>query len=251
MEAALLDARVDGLESVVATALGDLAGWLDTLGEDVPPEVVLELLRQVSPAVVQSYGDVAATLAADWYMRVRPEGAGRFTAAPTAPASIERQVDDLVSWAARPLIVEGDRAAAFSLLAGGVQRLVAAHDRETVTAAATADPAATAWVRRTSADACAFCAYMAVAMDPARDREDVHKYHDRCRCVPVPLFSADDDVMQPRRDDYQGAVDEARRRLVERRESVGYDQIRRGRRPKELALTTRNILAGMREQGYR
>lgn len=250
MEAALLDARVGTLDAIVATALADLAGWLDTVGDVRDPEAVTTDLRGVAPAVVLGYGEMAGVAAADWYAEVRPTGARPFTPAPVVPDGLTEHVDRLVSWAAGPLFTAGDTGAMFERLAGGVQRFVAEHDRETVMVAAQRDPVAIGWQRRASASACAFCAYMAV-VSPDEAGEDARHFHAHCHCQSVPLFSREDDLAQPERDRYEADAERAREVLMRRRREVGYDRLPRSRRPKELALTTRNILAVMREQGYR
>lgn len=146
-------------------------------------------LMDVLPRLTTIYGEAAATLGADWYDDLRDvAGArGRFRAIPagTAPRG---QTDALARWSVGPLFAaEPNFASALTLVSGGVQRLIANSDRETVRLSSIQDRGARGWARA-GAGQCAFCQMLigrgAVYTEATADFEA----HDRCGCVAVPEF---------------------------------------------------------------
>ncbi len=146
-------------------------------------------LLEALPTLVELYGSAAATLAADWYddLREQAEVKGRFRAIPAVLPDRGR-TDALARWGVSPLFqAEPDMAAAETLVGGGLQRVVANADRETVTASSVADPQARGW-QRVGAGGCDFCRMLlgrgAVYSEASADFES----HDHCRCSAVPAF---------------------------------------------------------------
>lgn len=193
MQAADLAYRRATLDVTVRAAREDLGGLWRSLLSD-PVERAAAGLREAVPAVASAYGRAAGENAAIWYEDVRPASAPTFRPTPVVPASMA-DVAGLTTWAVTPLF-SGDAAGAWSRLAGLVQKAVTDHDRETVVANAERDPATSKragrfWVRAASADACAFCAYMAVMTEGAVGWvESRKKFHPNCRCIPVPSFTS-------------------------------------------------------------
>ena len=251
MEQAQLDERARNLDAVVATALGDLRGWYETILED-SPERVAAGFRDALPATVVAYGDVAATLAADWYATARPTARG-WEPVPQEPEGLADEIQRSLGFAIAHLFAENANPAerAWDIAAGKVQLLVAGHDRATVEWNAERDPLAGAWRRVARADACAFCSYLATVVDSGKEDAASKKYHDHCHCQPVPMWKDESLPEGEDRERRQRDIDAARQALLAERQRVGYDRMPRSRRPRELALTTKNILARMREQGYR
>lgn len=194
------------------------------------PEAVAGTLREVLPDLAAVYSLAGATLAADFYESLRDAAriGGSFAASLADTVSPER-VQALVGWGTAPLFpprggtqptVEADPDKALSRLSGGLQRVVANADRDTIASNAERDPADATWARHASANACAFCALLAtrgavyasesaalrvggrgtdVATNVGRTRGRKAKgvrargtqaigdrYHDDCRCVAVP-----------------------------------------------------------------
>ena len=162
MRAADLEYRRATLDLVVNAAQEDLGGLWRSLLND-PVERAAMGLREAVPAVAEAYGQAAAGNAVVWYEDVRPAGAGAFRPEVYEPESLS-EAAGRTTWAVTPLF-SGDVAGAWTRLAGTVQKLVMDHDRVTVEENVTRDPAAFGWRRRASADACAYCAYMAVVLD--------------------------------------------------------------------------------------
>lgn len=184
----------EGVETLTAAAEADLDRvWAEV---DAPEEARAALIV-VLPVLVETYGEAAATLAADWYDETRAQAgiAGRFTAAPAPPTPAG--TDELARWGIGPLFgAEADRAAARSLVAGGTQRRIADVARSTVTQAATADRYARGWQRMGGGD-CAFCAMLVARGAVYTEATARFASHDHCDCVAVPAFSGQPLPVEP------------------------------------------------------
>lgn len=141
-----------------------------------------EALHDLLPAIILTYGEAGAAMAADWYddRRERQEVRRRFTASPI-PAD-DRGAAALIGWA---LTEARDDTTLRTLVAGGMQRRIAAHQRLTVTSSSVADPAAQGWVRVGRGD-CDWCAqYLdGVVRTVAYDFDA----HDWCKCDAEPVW---------------------------------------------------------------
>lgn len=147
-------------------------------------------LMDLLPQFVAVYGAAAATLAADWYddMRDQAEARGRFTAIP-ADLPNQGRTDALARWGVEPLYgAEPDFATTLVKVGGGLQRIIANADRETVMGSAVADPRSRGWARAGDGE-CDFCQMLigrgAVYTEATADFES----HDHCGCIAVPEFT--------------------------------------------------------------
>lgn len=195
------------------------------------PAEVAEATRDVLPVIVTAYSLAGATLAADFYETVRDAAGvpGAF-AAELFDAVAPERVDALIGWGLQPLfptqgaldanmLAEPDPGAALSRLSGGLQRIVANADRQTITGNVERDPADARWARHASANACAFCALMAtrdatyrteasaLRVTVARNGKQAlgEKYHDWCRCISVVEWPDAPLERAPYVDDWQAA----------------------------------------------
>jgi hypothetical protein len=205
------------------------------------PVEVAEAARDVVPALAVAYSLAGATLAADFYETLRDSAgvAGSFVASLADEVAPER-VDALLGWGLEPLFrrdeaesellaeehgvkVEPrpapDPNAALSRLSGGLQRIVANADRDTIAANAERDPAGARWARHASADACAFCRLLATRDAVYRSQTDAlrvtkasnkkrplgEKYHDDCRCAAIPEWPDAPLERAPYVDDWEAA----------------------------------------------
>jgi hypothetical protein len=186
------------------------------------PTEVATSVRDVMPAIVVAYSLAGATLAADFYETIRESAGipGAFAASLVDEVAPER-VQALVGWGLEPLFQRDHNEAdmlskeygvkveprpapdpdkALSRLSGGLQRIVANADRDTITTNVERDPADARWARHASADACAFCRLLATRDATYRSQTDAlrvtqarnkkrplgEKYHDDCRCTAIP-----------------------------------------------------------------
>jgi hypothetical protein len=171
----------NGVAGVATLALRDLsAAWRDA--EDTARAGAV--LRDTLPAVIETYGAAAATLAADWYDESRDEAeVRRFFQA--TPATIkEVGADSLIAWATAEAT---DVTALRTLIEGGTQRRITNFSRATVVESALADPEAIGW-QRVGAGSCAFCQMLisrgAVYSEASADFAS----HDHCKCAAVPAW---------------------------------------------------------------
>lgn len=171
--------------SLVTLANGDL----DALFAQVSTlDQARDALMDVLPALADTYGAAAATVAADWYDDLRDEvGArGRFTA---IPADLRNPgTDELARWGVSPLLGENpDWDAARALVGGGLQRRIANASRKTVMGSSIADPAADGW-QRTGSGNCDFCAMLIGRGAKYTEATVDFAAHDNCRCGAVPAW---------------------------------------------------------------
>lgn len=145
-------------------------------------------LMDVLPRLTAIYGEAAATLGADWYDDLRDAAGARggFRAIPaeTAPRG---QTDALARWSVAPLFAaEPDYATTLIKVAGGMQRLIANADRETVRRSSIQDRGAQGWVRM-GAGECDWCEQYLDGEIHYTEGYDFEA-HDHCNCTAVPAF---------------------------------------------------------------
>lgn len=158
------------------------------------PAAARDALLEVVPVLTATYGEVAASVAAEWYDELRAAGpaAGRFRAQPAAVVPTAA-VQETVRWAAGALW-QGDSAGLSSRLSGAVDRYVQQPGRDTISRNAGRDRAK--WARVPSgSETCAFCLMVASRGFVYRSEQTAskdasgEKYHAECACVPVPDWS--------------------------------------------------------------
>lgn len=177
----------DGIAELVERDLLDFLGALN-FGR---PEAVQQALFEFIPALVSEYGDVAATVAADWYDELRDaEGVGGRFRAPLAPTVPVEQVNGRLGFATRatgPLWL-GDTAALTTFLAMMANEYALQPGRDTVIQAAHKDNAA--FARVPEPGACKFCLMLASRgfVYSKSTVGDSKKFHGKCRCNAMPVW---------------------------------------------------------------
>lgn len=182
-----LEQANDGIAGLVDGALLDFVGALD-FGR---PDAVQRALFDFIPALVAEYGDVAATVAADWYdeFRAAERVAGRFRAPLAPPLPIE-QVNGRLGFATRasgPLWL-GDSATVTAFLGLMVNEYALQPGRDTVMEAAHKDNAA--YARVPEPGACKFCLMLASRgfVYSKSTAGGTDKFHGKCRCNTMPVW---------------------------------------------------------------
>lgn len=165
--------------------------------------------------VVARYGDMSASLAAEFYdvQRADADIGDDFTVSLADPPSVD-QTETVLRWATHDVWprggeVEARREPLASRLAVAerqteavTQKLVADQGRETIRRAVREDREAVGYARAAALGACAFCRLMAsrgmvykTAGTAGRDANDrfsgdasVAKFHDNCHCGIIPVF---------------------------------------------------------------
>jgi hypothetical protein len=152
---------------------------------------VREALEELLPGMVAVYGDLSATVAADWYDEVRAAAGvrGRFRAEPAGSFDPEA-VRANARWAIGPLFAqEPDWDGALERLTPEVGRMVAQSGRNTITKSTVRDRQAVGWRRVTnSAKPCKFCVALA-ARGAVYKQETVNfATHTNCSCSVAPSW---------------------------------------------------------------
>ncbi|MET0490367.1 MAG: hypothetical protein ABW143_09045 [Acidimicrobiales bacterium] len=168
----------------------DLAAFWRTL-DLTRPEAARDALLRFVPTLVSTYGDAAASLAADWYDEVRAnEGIpGRFRARVAVPDQTEA-VEGTVRRAAGYLFTDTPTLAltAISTKAG---KYALTGSRHTITSSSLADPQASGWQRITRAGACDFCSMLSGRGGVYRKDTVDFAAHGDCNCAAAPSWDPD------------------------------------------------------------
>jgi len=188
--------RVDGAifraqsKGLVARAWEDLEQfWLSL--DLRKPERARDALLAFMPVLTDTYGNVAATVAADWYEEQRAlagvRGRASVDLAETVPVE---QVQARTRFGASHLFTD-DPTGMLPFLEGIASKYVMQPARDTVTKTVVRDPAASGWHRETrGAASCKFCRGLAGRGGVYKRPTAVVAAHDNCGCVAVPSWDA-------------------------------------------------------------
>ena len=177
-------------QALARLAMNDMAALWRQVSNAVEARIALQ---DVLPALIRTYGQAAASVAADWYdeARAAADVGGSFTA---IPASLGDQgTDALALWASEK---GSDLTTIQTLVAGGLTRRISDWSRETVMGSSLADPQADGW-QRVGVGECAFCQMLigrgAVYSEDTADFAS----HDHCTCAAVPAFGGKPRAVKP------------------------------------------------------
>lgn len=219
-----VEAQRQAQADVVALAVAEfVAVWEASNLAD--PQQAIDQLAPVFAEIVATYGEMSASLAADFYDELREatglrdgfsaqmaatigadqaQASARWGLAPLRPTKVtvtDPESGEVVEESERP----GSPDAALDRLAGSMQRHVAQPGRDTIAENVDRDPSDARWARvPTGGKTCAWCRILASRVDEqtgagiytsehaALFREDGHKYHDWCDCTPVIVWGPAD-----------------------------------------------------------
>lgn len=184
----LLRQQQQGIVELATEALGSFWSSLDTSGA---PETIRDALLRFTPVLAEQYGDLAATVAADWYDELRAaEGVrGRFRAplAPVVPAEV---VAARTRFGAQHLWTDTPGQTEV-FLSSALTKYVLQPGRDTITRASILDPEASGWRRVTRAGSCRFCRMLAGRGGVYRKAVADFASHDDCNCAAAPSWDPD------------------------------------------------------------
>lgn len=168
----------------------ELIGFLASM-DPSKPDAVQRALFEFVPALVGEYGDVAATVAADWYDELRAaEGVAGSFRAPLAPSVPVDQVNSRLGFATRPSgpLWLGDMDTLTAFIGMMTNEYVLQPGRDTVMSAAHSDKAA--YARVPEPGACKFCLMLASRgfVYSKSTVGDSKKFHGKCRCNAMPVW---------------------------------------------------------------
>lgn len=173
----LLRSRVEGLTRLAKRDLYDLWQQVETLA------AARVALNDVLPALIQTYGEAAAVVAAEWYDELRGKvDAPRFRAIPAGVP--DPGVVGLVAWSEKTATTLDTM---LPLVVGGVQKRIANAARDSVIGSVSADPSAVGW-KRVGPGACPFCRMLIERDQLYRAETADFASHDNCLCQAYPLI---------------------------------------------------------------
>jgi hypothetical protein len=186
-DVAALRTRNAAVVTLAKRALAAFWGTLDFTDPYRARYAILEFL----PELVAQYGQVAATVAADWYETVRAKDVnGTFTAI-LADATPVEQVQANVRYQATPLF-SGDPSYMLQTLGGSLQRHVVNTSRFTIRDNVARDPAKPRFARVPQGKTCAWCTMLAsrgFVYRSERSAGSVSHFHNDCDCQIVADWS--------------------------------------------------------------
>lgn len=154
------------------------------------PEAVRDELLEIVPALTREYGDVAATVAAEWYEQIRSGQVGGTYTARLGSQIADAAPESSVKYAAGHLFTEKPEQT-LALLTGSLQRHVLYSGRDTVARNVALDPAKPRYARVTSGKTCAWCSMLASRGFVYHDQAAAgatDDFHDDCNCSITPEF---------------------------------------------------------------
>jgi hypothetical protein len=169
----------------------DLMAFLETMNFS-RPDLVQAALFEFVPTLISKYGDIAATVAADWFESLRvAEGVSGAFRAPLAPLVPLDQVNARLGFATRATgpLWAGDSATLSAFLGMLANEYALQPGRDTVMQAAHKDHAA--YARVPEPGACKFCLMLAsrgfvYGSESAAGK--TKKFHGKCRCNAIPVW---------------------------------------------------------------
>lgn len=175
---------------LVRMAQNELAGFFATVDMTDPARARAALV-EIVPLLTREYGELAATVAAEWYESVHPGAFLARTASDTFPT---QGVVNNVRYHAGALWAD-DPAAALSGISGAMQRFILYSGRTTIARNVHLDPSKPRFARvPTGARTCAWCSMLASRGFVYLTKETAgivaEDYHDDCDCQIVPMHDS-------------------------------------------------------------
>lgn len=168
---------------------------------------------RAADAAITKHGDMAGSLAADYFETERDLADVPGSFRPDVPDVPETKADNSLHWATKalwtperdnPPPIDQRLADAETKVIGAAQKAVADVARDTVHQAVAKDRRAVGWARVTDADPCYFCALMAIRGAVYKTRQTAgrranrnftgdgeYKFHDHCSCTVAPVFDGE------------------------------------------------------------
>lgn len=178
-----IDAYRNDLYNVGTVAQADAVGALSLLnGQPVP--VMAGQLREVLPPIMEVYAEIAATIAADFFIYAKDQVDTSAFAVTQPEYDVDGLTNNAVGFIAGVQTNGADFPVTSTYLAGAVQKIVAGSARKLIEHNSVR--ANVRYKRIAGPNACAFCLFAAAVADVSSKEQD--KYHDHCNCQSVPEF---------------------------------------------------------------
>lgn len=179
--------RLDRAQSQISSAASrDLRTVVRALDLSSPTSS-RDALLEAYPAIAMQYGDVSATVAAEWYEDTRQRARGGTFAAQLAALPVIERAEQSVRWAADALFTDTPWNIE-SLLGGSLERMLGDSSRDTVTENVNRDNAAVGWHRIARAIGCDFCVMLSQRGAVYKKQTATFASHDNCHCKAAPSW---------------------------------------------------------------
>lgn len=161
------------------------------------PDLTVEQFRNSlivqTNLVVSQYGEIAASMAAEWYEDYRlTELGASFRATPAVSPYGADAVEGMVRRAVAPVFSESpDVAAVMLTVAQNAGKYVLGASRRTITRNTFRDSAASGWHRITRPGSCRFCRMLAGRGAVYKEESALFASHLKCNCAAAPSFDPD------------------------------------------------------------
>jgi len=212
-----VDRLASGSSRVVVLAQRELEAFVRALGSS-DPAFIRDALLQFMPELVDRFGDMAASVAADWYESTRFQAVGGSFNARLADPVDPLRVQESTRWAVGPLF-EGDPDGMMARLSGSVQRYVMDTSRGTIARNVSIDPRKPRFARvPTGSKTCAWCSLLASRgfVYLSRDTAGAHDhFHDKCDCQIVSTWDDAEAIDGYNPDELYGQYQAARQKIIE------------------------------------
>ena len=173
-----------GVTALVRRDMARFYGNLDLTDAEAARDELLDYV----PQLVNRYGEVAATVAADWYDGVRAAAGahGSFRASLVVPDKTDA-VNQTIRRAVGDLFGENpDTETVLNAIAGKAEVYALDGSRLTIANASTNDPAAKGWERIADDGACEYCLGLTGILWTTYEPNFLP--HIGCNCIAVPTF---------------------------------------------------------------
>ena len=208
---------VSANRQITALANRELASFLASLGTD-DPYLIRDALLRYMPDMVARFGDLSATVAAEWFEQVRAKSVPGGFNARLGDGPPSAAVQESTRWAVGPLF-EDDPDGMLARLSGSVQRYVADTSRGTIARNVSLDPRKPRFGRVPSgAKTCAWCSLLASRGFVYHSREtagDFDHFHDKCDCQIVSQWDESESIDGYDPDELYGQYQAARQKIID------------------------------------
>lgn len=183
---------------VRARALRELVKWWASVAH-LPQDEVIAAANDYVPALAQTFGELSATAAAQFYDDARADAGplSRFTAG-MAPSGAADQARAEMGWAWPKL--QSDPLDALDRLSGVVDAAALQDGRSTIVYNSERDRSHPSWSRVPVGNTCAWCLMLAsrgAVYWTAATAGANKKFHRQCDCQPVPSWIPDESDLPP------------------------------------------------------
>lgn len=241
------------MKNVATLAAADALGAFNTALQLNSANDTYGVIRETVPAILSTYGSVTGTVSTNYYLdqRTKAKIGGSFSAV-FADVDWESVSGGTVGYTISRLKTGAPLDATRAIMAQNIYSNLFDYSRSTIAKNSLEDSTQVSYRRLTSPNACDFCLYIAISLDPGRTNKIEKQYHSKCSCVDVPVFSGQSFSEPAYYGSYRDELSSARRSLEEK-QAIAREQDPNLRKKAffakypDTAITTRNLVSEVRK----